>query len=91
MKSKFDSGLLVIPGERISKIELECKHQKGLFYVVPSDKSWVCSNNYLATHAIAGFMGDLVDLKSNQIEALMQKWGIYFRKLPLDVSVVDAI
>jgi hypothetical protein len=91
MKSKCDSGLLVIPGERISKIKLECQHQKGLFYVVPSDKNWVCSNNYLATHAIAGFMGDLVDLESDQIKALMQKWGIYFRKLPLDVSNIDAI
>ena len=91
MKSRCESGLLLIPGEGISKIKLECQHQKGLFYVVPSDKSWVCSNNSLATHAIAGFMGDLLDLESNKIKSLMQKWGIYFRKLPLDISNVEAI
>ena len=86
MKSKCESGMLVVPGEGISKIKVECEHQKGIFYIVPADKSWVCSNDSLATHAITGFMGDLVDLEFPKIESLMQKWGIYFRKLPLNVA-----
>lgn len=65
------------------RIEVECTHQNGLIYVVPSESSWVCSQEYLDAHALAGFFRELVNLQDPQVKALMQKWGIYYRARPL--------
>jgi len=40
---KHDSG-----GKRL---EIQCKHQNGLLYVVPSEASWVCTEELLHAHA----------------------------------------
>lgn len=68
---KHDSG-----GKRI---ELECEHQNGLLYVVPSESSWVCSEDLLHAHALAGFFRQLGELNDPSVKELMQRWGIYYR------------
>ena len=65
------------------RIELECTHQNGLLYVVPSESSWVCTQEYLDAHALAGFFRELGKMQNPQVNALMQKWGIYYRPRPL--------
>ena len=72
---KHDSG-----GKRL---EIQCSHQNGLLYVVPSEASWVCSEELLHAHAIAGFFRQLAELKDQRVQELMQRWGLYFRERPL--------
>ena len=72
---KHDSG-----GKRI---EVQCKHQNGLIYVVPSEASWVCTEELLHAHALAGFFRQLMALENPQVEAIMQRWGLYFRERAL--------
>ena len=66
-----------------TRIELQCKHQNGLVYVVPAESSWVCSEDLLHAHALAGFFKDLTRLRNAEVQRLMQKWGMYFRERPL--------
>ena len=68
---KHDSG-----GKRI---EIQCPHQNGLLYVVPSEASWVCSEDNLHAHALAGFFSQLTDLGDDRVKELMQRWGLYYR------------
>ena len=75
LKVKHDTG-----GTRV---ELQCKHQNGLLYVVPSEASWVCSDDLIHVHAIAGFFTELLELKDKRVTDAMRRWGIYFRKRPL--------
>ncbi len=72
---KHDSG-----GKRI---EIECSHQNGLLYVVPSEASWVCSEELLHAHALAGFFRQLMDLENQDVKDVMRRWGLYFRERPL--------
>jgi len=65
------------------RIEMECTHQNGLLYVVPSESSWVCTQEFLDAHALAGFFREMVALQDPQVKALMQKWGVYYRARPL--------
>ncbi len=76
-------GLTVKHGTGGKRIALECKHQNGLLYVVPSEASWVCSEELLHVHALAGFFRQLVQLNDQRVEELMQRWGLYFRERPL--------
>ena len=76
-------GISIKDGEGGKRIEMECMHQNGLLYVVPSESSWVCSADYLEAHALAGFFRELVNLEAPGVRDLMQKWGIYFRPRPL--------
>ena len=64
------------------RIQLSCEHQSGLIYVVPAERSWVCANERLPSHALAGFFRELVALQKPAIRELMQQWGIYYRELP---------
>jgi hypothetical protein len=73
---KLDSG-----GTRI---EIRSQNQAGLLYAVPSEGSWVATPETLHAHALAGFLRDLTQLHDSKVEALMQKWGLYYRELPLD-------
>ena len=75
---KHDSG-----GKRL---EIQCKHQNGLLYVVPSEASWVCTEDLLHAHALAGFFSQLTELKDQRVKDIMQRWGIYFRERPLAVE-----
>ena len=75
---------LAVKGESGSKrIELQCEHHNGLLYVVPSEASWVCSDELLHVHALAGFLKQLAQLDDPQVNEAMQRWGLYFRDRPL--------
>ena len=75
-------GLDIIPGNDMTRIKAVCEHQRGLIYVVPAERSWVCSKENLPAHALARFFRELSALDDKAVEGLMQEWGIYFRQLP---------
>ena len=75
-------GLEIIPGNDMTRIKAVCDHQRGLIYVVPADRSWVCAQEYMPAHALAGFFRELTSLENKEIQELMQQWGIYYRQLP---------
>lgn len=85
-----DYGLTVKSDTGGKRIELECEHQNGLLYVVPSEASWVCSDDLLHVHALAGFMKQLAQLDDVRVKDLMQKWGLYFRERPLAAKEAEA-
>ena len=76
------SGLEVKPSEDMTRIHAVCEHQRGLIYVVPAERSWVCSAEMMPAHALAGFFRELAALKSPEVEELMRQWGLYYRQLP---------
>ncbi|MDP6402597.1 MAG: hypothetical protein QF467_03530 [SAR202 cluster bacterium] len=76
-------GLTVKHDTGGKRIEIECSHQNGLLYVVPSEASWVCSEDLLHAHALAGFFKELMALESQDVKEVMQHWGLYFRERPL--------
>jgi len=84
MASHSEHGLTVVPGQGMTRIKMECQHQHGLMYVVPAEKSWVCSQELMLGHALSGFLGELTAQKDERVEKLMRRWGIYFRPLPLE-------
>lgn len=68
-------------GRGSTRIELECQHQHGLLYVVEgAEMNWVCSNRRRPVHSLSGFFKELTDAR---VRELMQRWGLYFRPLPL--------
>ena len=77
-------GMTVTPGEGMTRIQVTCEHQSGLIYIVPAERSWVCSTENIPAHALAGFFRELVALKHPGVQDLMQQWGLYYRQLPLD-------
>ena len=79
-----DNGLTVSPGEDMTRIQVTCPHQSGMLYVVPAERSWVCSSEQVPSHALAGFFRELLELRDARVAELMQQWGIYYRQLPLD-------
>lgn len=79
-------GLTVKTSADMSRVQVTCQHQSGLIYAVPGDRSWVCSDELRAAHAMAGFFRELVALKDPRVESLMQQWGLYYRSLPLDAD-----
>ena len=76
-------GLNVRHGTGSKRIEIQCKHQNGLLYVVPSEASWVCSEDLLHAHALAGFFKQLAELNDSRVKEIMRRWGLYFRERPL--------
>ncbi|MDA0264747.1 MAG: hypothetical protein O3A93_10045 [Chloroflexi bacterium] len=76
------TGLEVIPGNDMTRIKAVCEHQRGLIYVVPAERSWVCDSESIPAHALAGFFRELGALENPAVEGLMQQWGIYYRQLP---------
>ena len=81
-----ENGLTVSPGPDMTRIQVTCPHQSGLIYVVPAERSWVCSSEEVPAHALAGFFRELLALRDERVAELMQQWGIYYRQLPLDVE-----
>jgi hypothetical protein len=73
----------------MTRIKAVCEHQRGLIYVVPAERSWVCDKEYLPAHALAGFFRELTALDNTEVHGLMQQWGIYFRQLPNDQEESD--
>ena len=78
------SGLEIIPGNDMTRIKAVCDHQSGLIYVVPADRSWVCDQEFMPAHALAGFFRELTSMENTEVQELMQQWGIYYRQLPDD-------
>ena len=83
-------GLIIKPGDDMTRIQVTCPHQSGLLYVVPAERSWVCSREQMPSHALAGFFRELVALKDPRVQELMQSWGVYYRQLPLEGEQPDA-
>ena len=79
-----ETGLIIKPSEGMTRIQATCGHQNGLIYVVPAERSWVCSNELLPAHSLAGFFRELTALEDSEVQELMRQWGIYYRQLPLD-------
>ena len=79
-----ETGLTVTPSEGMTRIQVTCAHQSGLIYVVPAERSCVCSGEHMPAHALAGFFRELVALRHPPVQELLQQWGIYYRQLPLD-------
>jgi hypothetical protein len=82
-------GIIVKEGQGGKRLEIQCKHQSGVLYVVPSEASWVCSQEFLHAHALAGFMKELIGLQNPRVEQILQRWGIYFRERKLAESAED--
>ena len=78
-----DNGITVKSGDGMTRVTVTCGHQSGLIYVVPASRSWVCSEELIPAHALAGFFRELVALKLGPVAELMQDWGIYYRQLPI--------
>ena len=76
-------GVKLSQGTEGSRLEIECPHQSGVLYTVPGEASWVCSEELLHAHALAGFMRELVKLKLPQVSEIMQRWGVYYRPRPV--------
>ena len=85
-----EHGLEITAGQGMTRVQMSCMHQSGLLYVVPGEKSWVCSREHMPAHALAGFMAGLMDLDDSRIRDLMQQWGIYYRSLPLNEETEQA-
>ena len=67
-----------------SRVEIQCKHQNALIYVVPGEASWVCTEDLVHAHAIAGLFHDLAELDLSDVNRVMRKWGVYYRERPLN-------
>ena len=75
---------LTVKGETGSRrVEMECEHQNGLVYAVRAESNWVCSDDLLHVHSLAGFFNELTDMEEERVEEIMQRWGIYYRTRPL--------
>ena len=83
-------GLTIKHGQGMTRVEINCMHQSGLLYVVPAEKSWVCSQEHMPAHAMAGFLREMMELGDPRVKELMQRWGIYFRELPLEEEPPEA-
>jgi hypothetical protein len=76
-------GLVVKTGTGGKRVEIQCKHQNGVLYVVPSEASWVCTEDLMHAHAMAGFLRQLTELGDKRVTELMRRWGLYYRARPL--------
>ena len=85
-----EHGVIIKPGEGMTRVQVSCMHQSGLLYMVPAEMSWVCSQDLLPAHALAGFLKELTALDDPRVGEIMQRWGIYFRELPLEEDEAEA-
>ena len=67
-----------------TRVVVRSRNQAGVLYAVPAEGTWVASPEQLHAHALAGFFGDLVKRDDPGLRALMNKWGLSFRELPLE-------
>lgn len=79
-------GLTIKEDRGGKRLEIQCPHQNGLLYIVPSEASWVCPQENLHVHALAGFFKELLGLRDERVKALMARWGLYFRERPLNTQ-----
>tara|TARA_B100000686_G_scaffold182071_1_gene189100 strand:+ start:68 stop:310 length:243 start_codon:yes stop_codon:yes gene_type:complete len=78
------SGIVLKRSSGGDRIQIGCKHQNGLVYVVPSNANWVCDEKSVHAHSLAGFLKEVFELNLPSIQEISQKWGIYYREIPLD-------
>lgn len=83
-------GLTVKHDTGGKRLEIECEHQNGILYVVPSEASWVCSEDLLHVHSLAGFFTQLVALDNPEVKEMMRRWGLYYRERPLASQVEES-
>ena len=77
-------GITIKQGTGGTRVEIRSRNQAGVLYAVPAEGSWVASPDQLHAHALAGFFRDLVKRDDPGLRALMNKWGLSFRELPLE-------
>lgn len=77
-------GLIRRPGDGSDRIEMRCEHQNGILYMVPGERSWVCSDEHRHAHVLAGFFKELAALNDSRVREAMNRWGLYYRERPLD-------
>jgi hypothetical protein len=77
-----DTGLTITTGSDMTRIQVSCEHQNGMIYVVPGERSWVCTSERLPAHALAGFFRALAALELPSVQDLMSQWGIFYRDMP---------
>lgn len=78
-----EHGLFIKPGNEMTRMELACEHQRGVLYMAPGERSWVCPPATRHAHALAGLFKELARLNDPRIQEAMQHWGVYFREMPL--------
>ena len=78
-----DIGLIVKHDTEGKRIEMQCEHQNGVAYIVRGEANWVCDEEMLHVHSLAGFFRELGELDDDRVAAIMQRWGIYYRPRPL--------
>ena len=79
MESENSHGFLIKAEAGGSRIVLECPHQGGDLYSIPAEATWVCESDLLPSHALAGFLTELTALSDDRVNAMLQRWGMYFR------------
>ena len=84
------SGLDVKGASGSKRVEVGCEHQRGMLYVVRGERSWVCSDDLLPAHALAGFFKQVAASGEPAVEEAMRQWGLYFRELPLEDGAEEA-
>ena len=77
-------GLTRRQGDGSDRLEMRCAHQNGLLYMVPGERSWVCSDEHRYAHVLAGFFKELSSLDDTRVREAMNRWGLYYRERPLD-------
>ena len=76
-------GIQIKQNDDGARIKMQCEHQKGLLYVIASDANWVCSADLRLAHTLAGFLKELGEIDDPRLHKIMQRWGIYSRKLEI--------
>lgn len=77
-------GFTFFPRQGATRLEMECQHQHGLLYITEgAEGNWVCSRLRRPAHSLAGFFRELGELQDGRVRELMQRWGLYYRGLPL--------
>jgi len=77
MKTRIDDDTSNVNGT--IRINIDCKHQSSILYVVPTESNWVCGSGEMHLHSLSGFLKTLIDLNKPEIKDAMQQWGIYVR------------
>ena len=55
----------------------------------PRSPTWVCSEELMHAHAMAGFFRQLMALEDDRVHEIMQRWGLYYRSRPLADPLVE--
>ena len=84
-------GITVKQGTGGTRVEIRSRNQAGVLYAVPAEGSWVAAPDQLHAHALAGFFTELVKRDNPGLRALMNRWGLSYRELPLEDGDGEAV